>query len=164
VDLSQLSRTDKAIGGASLLFLISLMLPWYGIGGYSEQGVDYFVAGIIPLLLFVSVVGLLVLDEATDVDLPVIPVSWSVVYVGFSGLGTLLVLFKLLLAPSISQVIALEETLTVDLGRRFGLFVAVLAAAGVTAAAVVKLQDEGGLSQLAGKPGKDPYPPNPPGT
>jgi hypothetical protein len=163
VDLSQLTRTDKVIGGGTLLFLISLMLPWYGIGGYSEQGVDDFVSGIVPLLLLVSVVGLLVLDELTDVDLPVIPVSWSVVYVGLAGLATVLMLLGFVFGQSYTSGTAVGDAITIDLDRKLGLLVAVLATAITTGATVVKLREEGGLSQLAGKPGKDPYPPNPPG-
>jgi hypothetical protein len=42
LDLRRLSRADQAVGGASLVMLVSLFLPWFGVG---ELGANVSVSG-----------------------------------------------------------------------------------------------------------------------
>lgn len=58
LDLRRLSRTDRTVGGASLVVLVSLFLPWYGSGapgaGLSVSGTTahgYLVLVVITALL-----------------------------------------------------------------------------------------------------------------
>jgi hypothetical protein len=160
VDLSKLTPGDYLMGGGGLIFIIALLLPWYGISGYSDNGLDYFFWGIFPFFLIVAAVVLAVLDFS-DVDLPTLPVPWSLVSLGLAGFATLLVLLKILIGEEVGSGTVFGESFTVELDRKFGIFIAFLAAGAVTAGAAVKLVQSGGLNDLTGKGGG--FPPNPPG-
>src|SRR5262245_27296102 len=55
VDLSKLTTSDKMILGGALAYLIFMFFPWYGIEAfgvsYNNSGWDYFLGGILPLIL-----------------------------------------------------------------------------------------------------------------
>lgn len=76
IDLRALSRTDQVVGGASLIVLISLFLPWFG---FSSDGVSYGISGMtahgflaIVLILAVLIIVSLLLcsSDKFPVNLP----------------------------------------------------------------------------------------------
>ena len=161
MDTGKLTTSDYLIGGGALIYLVAMVLPWYGIGGYAENGLDYFVTGIVPLLLLAVVISIVVLEEHTQVDLPVITAPWRLVELATAGVAVLLVLLRLVFGASASRISGSGSVVDVQLARQYGLFLAVLAAFTVVGGLVLKVLEDGGFNTL--RPGADRgfYPPNP---
>lgn len=94
--LSQLSRSDKITGAASILLLIGLIaFPWYYVGipgftvdGHSFGGASYSAsalqadgawAGVLALIVVIALLAELLVTRFTQVQLPELPVSWRAV-------------------------------------------------------------------------------------
>src|SRR5215831_9843503 len=103
-DLRRLTSADRAIGGASLVALITLFLPWFG---FSQPGYSFSQSGIaahgylgIALLADLIVVGYLVMRACWEV-LPVsLPVAHAPLLLVCTGLQLLIVLIAFLFKPS----------------------------------------------------------------
>jgi len=133
MDTSRLTTGDIIAGVAGLVLLISLFLPWYGVSvdvaGFSasESGSGWEALGFIDILLFlisIAAIGIVVAKAAgalpADVPAPVI-------LLGLGGLALLLVLFRIIDIPVDGDVP--DE---VDLSRKVGIFIALIAAAALT--------------------------------
>jgi hypothetical protein len=164
MDLNKLSTADKVIGATSLVFLVSLFLPWWGIdlgsglGTASNSGWDYFLTGILPFLLVVVMLGQIIVDKLTNTQLPEIPLTWGQVHM-IAGIAVAVLVVLRLLVPASEGSGAFE----VDLDRQYGMFVAALAAIGVGVGGFLKSKEpesvyDSGPSAYPGAP-----PPPPPG-
>ena len=96
LDLRRLSRVDQTVGGASLIVLISLFLPWYGltvlgtsitIGGTTAHG--YLVLAV---LLAVFLIAYLLLRSGWDEFPANLPVAHAPLLLIGTGLQFLLVI------------------------------------------------------------------------
>jgi hypothetical protein len=139
VDVSQLSTGVKAAGGAGLLLLISLVLPWYDVsasfGGLSasQSANAWEVFSFIDLVLFVTAAAAIAVAVlSTQNRLAALPVPAGQLLLGLGGLAVLLVIFRVLSVPDGGV-----DVDGVDIGRKFGLFVGLIAAAGVAYAGKV---------------------------
>ncbi len=144
MDLSKLKPSDWMVGGGAIVFLIAMVLPWYGFGdgGFSvnNTGFSYFLSGIIPLLLIIGVFVLTVLPKLVDsINLPdpIGPLPRLQAALAAAGLAAILVVLRLLIAS--------DNVGSVDVGqnadRKFGLILAVLAVLAVAAGAFIKNQE-----------------------
>jgi hypothetical protein len=96
LDLRRLSRVEQTVGGASLIVLISMFLPWYGI---SILGQSFTVGGtsahgylVIPVIVAVLLIGYLVLRSGWD-ELPAnLPIAHAPILLIGTGLQFLLVI------------------------------------------------------------------------
>jgi hypothetical protein len=130
--MSRLSRGELIAGGSGLALLVVMFLPWYGVdvnlGGFSasESGNAWEVFSYIDIVLFLvgaAAVGLAVArlaDVALPPDLPV-----GTILTGLGALAVLLVLYRIIDVPGT------DIPATVDFGRKFGLFLGLIAAGGV---------------------------------
>jgi hypothetical protein len=140
VDLNKLTTSDKVIGGSAIALLIFSFLPWYGITAdigiasvsRNRTGWDYFLFGIIPVLLAIAMLVIIVLQRFSSVELPDLPISWAQAFLAAAGLATLLILIRVALT---------DEAGGIDLDRKFGIFLALLAAIGLVAGAYMKSQE-----------------------
>jgi hypothetical protein len=166
VDLNKLTTGDKIIAGGAILFLISMILPWYtasvkgvpgfgGGGSTSHNGFSYFLFGILPLILAIAMVVLIYLmrfQPNTNLPKPG-PLTWSQVFLGAAGLSLLLVLLRLLLTDKFGTGGFVDSA--VEFKRGIGLFLALIAAAAMTAGAFLKFQakeDDAGAGPAASGP------------
>jgi hypothetical protein len=141
VDLSKLTTSDKLILGGAIGFLLFMFFPWFGLSGGSNNGWHYFLFGIIPLLLILITAAVVAVRVfAPDTKLPELPVPYGLAMLIASGLGLLLVLLKLAIGDSVSFGVAGFGSGTIDLDRQFGIFLAFISAAVVTAGAFMKYQ------------------------
>jgi hypothetical protein len=145
VDLSKLNTSDWLVSGGAIVFLISLFLPWYGIddqfGSFANNGSDYFLTGWLPMLLIIAVFVFTVLPKlAEGVNLPEVigPVPRLQAALIAAGAAAVLVLLRLIIASDNVGSIDVD----VDLDRKYGLFLALLAAIAVAAGAFLKNQAE----------------------
>jgi hypothetical protein len=136
VDLNKLSTADKVIGASAILFLVALFMPWYGLDGGSNNGWDYFLTGILPLLLAAAMVAVIAIQRFTTTELPKPPIPWSQIHlIASTGIVVLLVLRVLIT----SDVELLGESF--DLDRKFGLWIALIAAVGLGVGGYMKNQE-----------------------
>lgn len=141
MDLNKLTIGDRVIAGAGIFFLLTMFLPWFGAGGGSRSGWDYFFTGVIPMLLIVAVVAVVLVTKLADgVTLPELPLPLSMILLIVAGVATFLVFVRLLIGDSIDIPFGDDF----DLSRKFGIFFALLGAIGVVVGAVLKLQEGDG--------------------
>jgi len=166
MDLNKLSTADKVIGVAGIVFLISLFFPWWGIdlgsgfGTASNSGFDYFLTGLLPLLLVVVMIGQIVLDKLTNTQLPEIPLKWGQVHL-IAGVAVAVLVVLRLIVPSSEGSGAFE----IDLDRMWGMYVATIAAIGVGDGGFLKSREPESVYDAGptAYPGTQPPPPPPGG-
>ncbi len=136
MDLNKLTQSDRIIAGSALALILFSFFPWYGIdvgfGSASRNGWDYFLFGIIPVLLAVVMVAQIAVNRFTDTKLPDIPVSWGQVHMIAGIVAAALVVLKLLIGDDVGGF---------DLDRKFGLFLAAIAALGLAAGGFLKSRE-----------------------
>jgi hypothetical protein len=134
-------------GGAGILLILSLFLEWYNVSAKTafvdaSQGVSGWEAlGFIDILLFLigAIAVAIAITKALNVLPKQLPASPGLILLGLGGLALLLVLFRLLSIPDNGA----GSIPGVDVGRSFGVFVALLAAAGVTVGGWLSWNEEG---------------------
>ena len=139
MNFSKLTKGDRILGGAGIVFLISTFLPWFsfryaGIGSTDFNGWDVgFLWGTLPFLLALGMLVWIGLRRFSSVALPA---DIPPLYLIGGALVLLLPLLRLLLGYN-------------SVSRSFGLFVAVLAGAGVAFGGFLKFTEGGGkLNEL----------------
>jgi hypothetical protein len=142
VDINKLTQGEKVIAGSAIAFLLFTFLPWYGIGSASRNGWDYFLFGVIPLLLAVVMVAQIGISRFSDTKLPDPPLPWGQIHLIAGGLAALLVLLKLIIGDSVGGGSILGTKIpSIDLDRKYGLFLAFLAALGLAAGGFMKSKE-----------------------
>ena len=101
-DMKKLSTGDRVVAGASVIALISLFLPWYGVStaGFSAS-VGGFSSGfgwLGALLIIASGAYLVMLRSGSS--LPRMPYGPGVMVMGTSLIGTVIVALRWLTLPS----------------------------------------------------------------
>jgi hypothetical protein len=122
-DSARLSQADKITGGASVILLISLFLPWYSVAGpggtFSWSGVTAHGYLWLVFLLCLGIVAFLVIG-AGFTELPVkLPAAREPLLLAASGFNLLLVVLAFFVSPGY---------LALGVGWTFGAFVALIAA------------------------------------
>lgn len=152
--LEKLTLSDKVIGASAILLLIFSFFPWYdftvsssiagihGTGG-GRNGWSYFLFGIIPVLLALIMLAQIIIVRFTETKLPDLPITWAQVHVIAGGLAAFLILLRVVLADSRGTGgFSLAGTgIHVSANRKFGLFLALLAAIGLVVGAVMKMRE-----------------------
>jgi hypothetical protein len=131
LDLRRLSRVEQTVGGASLVLLISLFLPWFGFGGF---GSTFTISGtsahgylVIDVILVVLLIAYLVLKSGWD-EFPVsLPIAHAPLLLIGTGLQFLLVVIGFFDKPS---------GLSWEIGAYLGLIAAAVAAGPVVIPAI----------------------------
>ena len=132
MDTSRLTTGDIIAGVGGIVLLISLFLPWYGVSvnvaGFSasESGSGWEALGFIDILLFlISVAAIGIVAARAAGALPA-DVPAPVILLGLGALALLLVLFRIIDIP-------VDGTVPdgVDLSRKVGIFIALIAAGAV---------------------------------
>jgi hypothetical protein len=139
VELNRLSTADKVIGASAILFLVALFMPWYGLAGGNNNGWDYFLTGILPLLIAAAMVAVIAIQRFTTTELPQPPIPWSQIQL---IAGTVIVVLLLLRVLITSDVEVLGESF--DLDRKYGLWIALIAAIGLGVGGYMKNQESEG--------------------
>lgn len=154
MDLSKLTTADKVIAGSGIALFIFSFFPWFGFdldtgfgtASYSESAWDDFLP-IIAVLLAIALVVLLVLVKFSTVRLPQLPMSLNQIFL-IGGI----VVFALLL---LKLIIGGEEQ-NIDLERRIGVFLGVLAGAGLAVGGWLKSQEPVEAGNVGPGPGSTP--------
>jgi len=127
-DLNRLTISDKIIGGASILVLISVFLPWYGAFGITVSGESAHGYLVIPLLTAIVLVGYLVL-RAGGIGMG-LPVAHAPLLLVGTGLQLLMVVIGFFNAEGTSQ----------QFGAYLGLIAALVACGAIAVPAIQSMQ------------------------
>ena len=144
MDFNKLSTGDKVIGGAGIALFIFSFFPWFGIDvgivSYSENGWST-IFSLLAILIGVAMVAVVVLP-AFGVDLPELGMPWSQILFIAGIVAAVLLLLQLLIGNSTGGV---------DLDRKIGVFLGLLAGIGLAAGGFLRKQ-EGDTTAPAGPP------------
>jgi hypothetical protein len=132
LDLHRLSRVDQTVGGASLIVLISLFLPWFG---FSALGESFSASGttshgylVLVVILAVLMIAYLILRSGWD-EFPVsLPIAHAPLLLIGTGLQFLLVLIGFFDVP--------VAGLSWEIGAYLALIASVTAAAPLVVPAI----------------------------
>jgi hypothetical protein len=136
VDLSKLTTSDKVIGVSALALLIMSFLPWFGYAKeFSDDGWHFPVFGVVPLLLglamLAGVVTAVFVTKRRD-----LPLSWAAANLIAGSAAALLIFWKVLIGDHSNIVIG-----TIDLSRKFGIYLSLLAAVGLAVGGLLKTRE-----------------------
>lgn len=146
IDWAAISRgTWLALVGGVLL-VIAPFLDWYSVSAEVEGitlvsigGSGWDTTDVAKLVFVIGLVVLAVVAIELFAANITLPVAASTVLLGLGGLAALLVLYRIVDIPGDTE--GLDG---VDIGRSFGLFLALIAAGLVAAAGYLKLQESSG--------------------
>jgi zinc-ribbon domain len=138
-DLKRLSPVDQVIGASSLVLIITLFLPWFGVsvGGYSASESGFSAHGylIIPLLTAIVLIAYLIMRAGWD-DPPLkLPVAHAPLLLVGTGIQFLIVLLAFLFKPTGTDW---------EFGAYLGLLAALVACGAIVVPAIQSMQ--GGTS------------------
>jgi hypothetical protein len=179
MDLTRLSRGEQMSGIAGIaLFLIMIIFKWYGVkvtaGGFSGQGGTrnaFESYSFIDIILFITAVVAVALPlmSASQADIG-LPVALSAVVAGLGILCVILIIIRIISPPDLEAGgIHVSDVPGADVTRKIGVWLGLIAAAGVAYGGWQAMQEEGTsfggqADRLGGGPGEGPgaSPPPPP--
>lgn len=161
MDSSKLGVGEAIAGISGLALFVFMFLPWYGldsVGGFGVSGLDvnasaweaFSFVDILLFLVAVVVVGLVIVQMAEST--PELPAPPAQIITIAGVVALVLILFRLIFTPGLDTG---GFDVDVDLGRKIGIFLGLIAAAGIA---------YGGwrAAQESPTPSPGPAPPAPP--
>jgi hypothetical protein len=144
MDFSRLGTGERLAGASGILLFIFMFFDWYGVkgvpGGVSAWQAFSFI-DIILLITAICAVGL-ALIAATQSEMG-LPVAASTIVAGIGILAVVLVLIKLIDPPGSGSVTTVLGTVNVDVTRKIGVWLGLLASIGVAVGGYMAMQEEG---------------------
>jgi hypothetical protein len=148
MDFTRLTQGEKIAGVSGVaLILIMFIFSWYAVeaGGQSvpDSGVNAWQAfSFIDIVLFLTVaaaIGLVLISASqTEVGLPV---AVSAVVAGLGILSVILIFYRIIDTPGDVGVVG--EAFDIDVVRKLGVWLGLIAAAGVAYGGWRAMQEEG---------------------
>jgi hypothetical protein len=175
MDVDKLNTGEKIAGVSAILLFIFMFFDWFGVevsgGGFSGSvpgagGSAWDALDFIPIVLLITVIAALVsaVLRLSDFEYEP-PVSMNAVVAALGGLSVLLILFRIIDPPSFGSYggVSADGTL------KFGIFLGLIAAAGIAYGGYMAMKEEGttfgdAADRLSGGSGDGPSggPPPPP--
>jgi hypothetical protein len=150
MDVDKLNTGEKIAGVSAVLLFVFMFFDWFGVEVSGSNGFSGTVPGaggsawdaldFIPIVLVVTIVVALVnvFLRLSDSDYEP-PISLNVAVAVLGGLSVLLILFRIVFPPSFGDF----GGVSVDGTLEFGIFLGLLAAAGIAYGAYKAMQEEG---------------------
>jgi hypothetical protein len=133
VDTSKLSVGDQIAAASGIALLIFMFLPWYGVDAnigpvsLSQSFSAWETFGFVDILLFLIALVAIGVPVAKATDSLPADFPGATVVLAAGGLGVLLVLWRIIDLPTPDVNVA-----GVDFGRKIGVFLGLIATAGIT--------------------------------
>jgi hypothetical protein len=179
MEADRLSTGEKISAVSAILLFVFMFFDWYGVdvpgvNGFSGSipggGSAWDMLDVIPLFLMLAIVvavGVAVV-RLTDADLEP-PVSMNAIVAAFGGLAVLLIVYRIVDPPGGGDF----GGVSIDVTLKLGIFLALLAAAGIAYGGYSAMREEGmtfgdAADRLSGgggagqPPAGGPPPPPPP--
>ncbi len=176
MEVDKLNTGEKVSAVSAVLLFIFMFFDWFGVevsgvGGFSGTfaggGSAWDVLDFIPIVLMLAIVAAIgvAIIRLTDADLEP-PVSLNTIVAGLGGLSVLLILFRIIDPPGIGSY----PGVSIDTTLEFGIFLGLIAAAGIAYGGYSAMREEGATfgdaaDRLSGGGGGQPPaggPPPPP--
>jgi uncharacterized membrane protein YhaH (DUF805 family) len=149
VDLQRLGRGEKIAGASAVLLFIFMFFDWFSVsvhgggglvGGSVGAGSAWDALDNIPIFLVITILLALavVALRLTDAQYEP-PISANAVVAVFGVISVLLILYRIVDTPGGGSF----GGVSVDVSPDFGIFISLLAAAGLTYGSYVGMTDEG---------------------
>lgn len=100
IDVRQLPRYDQGVLGAGLLAFIASFFPYYGatasfLGRHASTSTSAWHSwNTVGLLLIIAATLVAAVEVFARASLPTVQVPWSVIALGLSALGTVLIIIR----------------------------------------------------------------------
>jgi hypothetical protein len=164
VDINKLNTGEKVIGVSGILLLVFSFFPWLGFSyaGFSASKSAWtFTLCWIAVVLGVAMAGL-VIAKAAGADVPELGnLRWAHILLGVAIVAFVFILIKVIVGPSTGGV-SLSGT-GVSKDRKIGIFLGLIASAGLVAGAYLNAKETGDLpGAFGGAKGGSAPPPGPP--
>ncbi len=177
MEVDKLNTGEKVSAVSAILLFIFMFFDWFGVKISGVAGFSGDVSGsggsawdaldVIPIFLMLAIVvaiGVAVV-RLTDADLEP-PVSLNAIVAGLGGFAVLLILYRIISPPDFGSF----GGVSVDATLKFGIFLGLIAAAGIAYGGYSAMREEGATfggeaDRLSGGPGGQPPtggPPPPP--
>jgi hypothetical protein len=150
MEADRLSTGEKISAVSAILLFIFMFLDWFGVevsgvSGFSGEisgsgGSAWDALDVIPIFLMLAIVvaiGVAVI-RLTDADVEP-PVSMNAIVAALGGLAVLLILYRIISPPDFGSF----GGVSVDATLKYGIFLALLAAAGVAYGGYSAMREEG---------------------
>jgi hypothetical protein len=171
MDLNRLSDGEKITGISAILLFIFMFFDWFSVdvsggagafsvsasgGGSAWDALDNIpIFLVITIIAALAVVALRVSDSTYE---PPVPANAIVAVLG--AISVLLILYRIIDTPGEGGSFG---NVSVDISPAFGIFLGLIAAAGITFGAYRAMQEEGAsFSDFGNVGGGSPPPPPPP--
>ena len=180
MEADRLSTGEKISAVSAILLFVFMFFDWFGVevsgvpgfsgtvsssgGGSAWDALD--VIPIFLMLAIVAAIGVAVI-RLTDADVEP-PVSMNAIVAGLGGFAVLLILYRIVFPPDFGSF----GGVSVDATLKFGIFLGLIAAAGIAYGAYAAMREEGATfggeaDRLGGSgtqppAGSAPPPPPPP--
>jgi hypothetical protein len=176
MDIDKLNTGEKIAGVSAVLLFVFMFFDWFGVEISGEGGSVSFGSGaggsawdaldFIPIVLVITIAVALinVFLRLSDSDYEP-PISMNVAVAVLGGISTLLILFRIIDPPGFGTF----GGVSVDATLEFGIFLGLIAAAGIAFGGYKAMQEEGSsfsgtADKLSGGGPSDPPPPPPSST
>jgi hypothetical protein len=171
MDLNRLTQGEKIAGVSAVLLFVFMFFDWYGVsisGGGQSFGVEgggnaWNALDFIPIILLITIVAAVAnaLNEASDSGIEP-PVYGGTVVAVLGIVSTLLILFRIVFTPEFASF----GGVTAEGSVKLGIFLGLIAAAGIAYGGYRAMQEEGtsfgdAADRLSGGGPSDGPPPPP---
>jgi hypothetical protein len=146
MDLNKLTMGDKVIAGSGIALFVFSFFNWLGIevnsgpfsASESKSGWG-FTLTLIAILIGIAMVVIVAL-KAFGVDLPQLgSVTWGQVLLAMGAVSFVFVLIKVIVGPNLANA---ADIAGVDKTRGIGIFLGLLATAGLVAGGYLRMQED----------------------
>jgi hypothetical protein len=163
LDINRLNTGEKVVGVSGILLLIFSFFPWLGFSyaGFSASKSAWtFTLCWLAVVLGVLMAGI-VIAKAAGVDLPDLgSVRWAHILLGAAVIAFVFILIKVIVGPSTGGVDLSGTGVSKD--RKIGIFLGLIASAGLVAGAYLNAKETGDLPGAIGGAAGGSTPPPPP--
>jgi hypothetical protein len=172
MEVDKLNTGEKVSAVSAILLFIFMFFDWFGVevsdvggfsGTFSGGGSAWDVLDFIPIVLLLAIVAAIgvAVIRLTDADVEP-PVSLNTIVAALGGLSALLILFRIIDPPGIGSY----PGVSIDTTLKFGIFLGLIAAAGIAYGGYSAMREEnltfGDAADRLSAGGSSPPPPPPP--
>jgi hypothetical protein len=150
MELDRLSPGEKISAVSAILLFIFMFFDWFGVEVSNVPGFSGTVGGaggsawdaldVIPIFLMIAIVAAIgvAVIRLTDADLEP-PISLNAIVAALGGLAVLLILYRIVDPPGGGTF----GGVSVDITLKFGIFLGLIAAAGIAYGGYSAMREEG---------------------